>query len=72
MALRASNRLADWRGGFITAKVLFVGVLCTNLVYTHQAYPKYRWLTGRGAQVYCVVVALIVASNLWVIARVVA
>jgi hypothetical protein len=40
-----------------------------NLVYARRRYPKHRWPTLREAQVYCVVVALIVASNVWVIAR---
>jgi uncharacterized membrane protein YcjF (UPF0283 family) len=59
-------------GGFITARVLCVAVTCANLAYTHRAYPKHRWLTHRAVQVYCVVVALLVASNVWVITRVVA
>jgi hypothetical protein len=27
-------------GGFITAKVLFVAVMCANLAYTHRYYPS--------------------------------
>ena len=59
-------------GGFTTTKVVFVAVMCANLANTHRAYPKHRLLTHREVQLYCVVVALIVASHVWVITRVVA
>jgi hypothetical protein len=55
--------------GFVAAKVAVVGIMCANLVYAHRRYPKHAWLAVREAQVYCAFVAVIVASNVWVIAR---